>query len=261
MTMLNVQIGNLFDSSANTLVNTVNCVGVMGKGIAQEFKKRYQAMFIDYVSRCKDGSVKLGQPYCYQDQSGIKIINFPTKQHWRSPAKLENIITGLDYFIAHYNKWNVKSIAFPPLGCGNGGLPWEIVGPIMIQKLSTLPLDVDIYAPYGTKTNLLTPEFLNKPVEYETTEIKGKTHLKFKPAWIPLIEIVDQLQKHKYANPVGRTIFQKICYIMTEQGINTGFRFKQGNYGPFSNDIQDALVVLANANLIREEQLGKNDGS
>ena len=98
---MKVKIGNLFESKCNTIVNTVNCVGVMGKGIALEFKKKYPAMFRDYVNKCDFGEIKTGKPYVYEDASGMKILNFPTKDHWRSPSKLSYVVDGLDWFIEH----------------------------------------------------------------------------------------------------------------------------------------------------------------
>jgi O-acetyl-ADP-ribose deacetylase (regulator of RNase III) len=145
--MTTVKIGNLFESSAKTVVNTVNCVGVMGKGIALEFKKRYPAMFADYVKRCDAGLVQLGQPYHFSDLFGASIVNFPTKKHWRSASHLQDIEDGLDYFVSHYQQWGIESVAFPALGCGNGGLEWSAVGPLMYQKLSSLPIPIEIYAP------------------------------------------------------------------------------------------------------------------
>lgn len=254
--MTTVKIGNLFESSAQTLVNTVNCVGVMGKGIALEFKKRYPAMFQDYVKRCDAGLVQLGQPYHFSDLFGTSIINFPTKKHWRSASRLQDIERGLDYFVAHYQEWGIQSVAFPPLGCGNGGLEWADVGPLMVSRLHQLPIPVEIYAPYGTSAQQLTPGFLSKSATVNGA-IVGIHHPKMKAEWLALFEVVYQLSLQPYANPVGRTIFQKISYIMTELGVDTGFTFNRGSYGPFSEDVQAALTVAANANLIQEKQLGR----
>lgn len=140
--------GNMFESPYHTLVNTVNCVGVMGKGIAYEFKKRYPAMFKDYVNRCNAGLVKLGEPYYFSDMLGTSIINFPTKEHWRSVSRLQDIEDGLRYFVEHYQKWEIQSVAFPALGCGNGGLIWEHVAPLMYSYLNPLPIPVEIYPPF-----------------------------------------------------------------------------------------------------------------
>src|SRR5947207_12486615 len=123
-------IGDMFATKMQTLVNTVNCVGVMGKGIAQLFKQKYPEMFADYLSRCERGEVKLGRPYHFKDLSGTSIVNFPTKSHWRASTRLADVEAGLDYFAQHFNQWRITSVAFPPLGCGNGGLEWRIVGPL-----------------------------------------------------------------------------------------------------------------------------------
>lgn len=254
--MIKVIIGDLFESKTKTLVNTVNCVGVMGKGIAQIFKKRFPQMFDDYVLRCQAKQVRAGEPYLYSAQNGISIINFPTKQHWHSPSRLDDVIKGLDIFAKKYKEWGIVSIAFPPLGCGNGGLAWEVVGPIMYQQLLKLDIDIEIYAPYGTPKQQLEINFLNQFAETPNL-IKKYKQVKLKAEWVALLEIVSRLQSQAYSNPVGRTIFQKICYIFTEQGVNTGFQFKRGSYGPFSPEVKDALSILANNNLMNEQQLGK----
>ena len=254
--MIKVLIGDIFESKAKTIVNTVNCVGIMGKGIAQTFKKRFPEMFSDYAQRCKMGQVQPGVPYVYTDALGNSIVNFPTKKHWRSPSRLNDIIKGLDIFKEKYKEWNIKSVAFPPLGCGNGGLEWAAVGPIMYQKFSLLKIPVEIYAPYGTPKQHITEDFLNQP-ENNSNFVKGQREKKLRVEWVALLEVVNQLQNQPYAKPIGRTIFQKISYIFTEQGIDTGFHFKQGSYGPFSPEVQDTLSVFANANLIQEKQLGR----
>lgn len=158
--MITVKTGDLFESSAQTLVNTVNCVGVMGKGIALEFKKKYPVMFKDYVARCNEGLVQLGYPYIFPSLIDVSIVNFPTKKHWRSSSHLPDIEQGLDHFVARYEKWNIKSVAFPALGCGNGGLLWNDVGPLMYGKLHVLSIPVEIIAPRGTPDYQLTIEFL-----------------------------------------------------------------------------------------------------
>jgi O-acetyl-ADP-ribose deacetylase (regulator of RNase III)/uncharacterized protein YwgA len=254
--MFKALIGDMFESNAQTLVNTVNCVGVMGKGVAQEFKRRFPSMFEDYKVRCDHHQVRLGEPYLYRDLTGQVILNFPTKDHWRSPSRLKSIEEGLDYLVAHSAKWGIESVAMPPLGCGNGGLDWSEVGPLIYRKLKTLPINVELYAPYGTPKSELSEDFLSAPIQM-SLEGKGRKADAFKPEWAVLVEILLELQQQPYANPVGRTIFQKICYIATEMGIPTGFTFDKGSYGPFSEDIRKSLQVFANKNWLREERLGR----
>ncbi len=252
-----VKIGNIFESKAQTLVNTVNCVGVMGKGVALEFKKRYPAMFQEYVSLCKKGEVLPGKPYYYSDLSGVSIINFPTKNHWRSPSKLSYIVDGLIWFRDHYQQYKIQSVAFPPLGCGNGGLSWELVGPLMYRMLKDIPIEIEIYAPYGTKAFQLTPDFLENNCPTSPKEILGSQSMPFNPYWLLILYVVQKLNHNPYALNVGRTIFQKVCYILTRVGIPTGFQFKEGYYGPYAKEVDSAVLALSNANYMTERQLGR----
>ena len=255
--MIRVLIGNIFDSRMHTLVNTVNCVGVMGKGVAKEFKLRFPQMYLDYVERCKKKQVKLGYPYIYKDLLGISIVNFPTKEHWRSPSRFEDIVNGLRYFSSKYKEWGILSVAFPPLGCGNGGLDWRDIGPILYQCLSKLEIPVEIYAPYGTKTEYLTTDFLKRKVPLDKSSINHAVQNHVKPEWVCLLEVIRQLQTKKFAQPIGRTKYQKLCYALTDVGIPMGFNFVQGSYGPYSLEAKRAIGILANANLVVEQQKGQ----
>ncbi|NBB80630.1 MAG: Appr-1-p processing protein [Verrucomicrobia bacterium] len=254
--MIQVRIGDLFSSELQTLVNTVNCVGIMGKGIAAIFKKRYPDMFEDYKLRCEREQVRLGEPYLYTDLAGASILNFPTKRHWRASTRLADIEVGLDYFLQHYKTWGIQSIAFPPLGCGNGGLQWGTVGPLMYQKLKGLDISVEIYAPYGTPAAQLKTDFLENQRQQEFL-VKGKRPERLRPEWAALVEVLYQLEQQPYASPVGRTIFQKICYILTKLGLDTGFQFERNSYGPFAGEVTSAIGTLANKNWLMERQLGR----
>ncbi len=254
--MFKALIGDLFASNAQTLVNTVNCVGVMGKGVALEFKNRFPAMSKDYVGRCARNEVRLGEPYLYVDDTGSRIVNFPTKGHWRSSSRLVDIETGLDRLAARAFNWNITSLAVPPLGCGNGGLNWSEVGPLIYAKLQHLEFDIEVYAPYGTPKSELTTDFLTAPSQLSLTG-RGVRPSKPSPSWIPLMEVLRDLEAQPYANPVGRTIFQKIAYVLTQMGVPTGFEFGRGSYGPFSGDMKSALHDFANRNWLHEAQLGK----
>lgn len=254
--MFKALIGDLFASQAQTLVNTVNCVGVMGKGVALEFKKRFPSLFDDYAARCARKEVRLGEPYLFAGTDDRHVLNFPTKGHWRSPSRLADIESGLDHFVKHYAEWGIESIAFPPLGCGNGGLDWSEVGPLIYGKLHRLPIAIELYAPYGTPKHELTKEFLSAPTQM-TLEGKGRKHEKLNPEWVTLVEVLRELGQQPYANPVGRTIFQKICYVLTEMGVRTEFQFGKGSYGPFADEVKQALHEFANRNWVQEEPLGQ----
>jgi O-acetyl-ADP-ribose deacetylase (regulator of RNase III)/uncharacterized protein YwgA len=254
--MFRALIGDLFESRAQTLVNTVNCVGVMGKGVAEQFKRRFPPMFEDYKQRVDRKTVRLGEPYLYKAPTGQQIINFPTKDHWRSPSRLSDIERGLDYLVAHLTEWGVTRLAMPPLGCGNGGLEWAEVGPLIYQKLRAAPIVVEVYAPYGTPKQQLTEEYLLTPSQMSLGG-RGRKYAPLKPEWIVLMEVLRELEAQPYANPVGRTIFQKISYVVTEMGVPTGFHFNKGSYGPFSADVKLALHDFANRNWLSEQQLGR----
>lgn len=153
--------GDLFESGAQTLVNAVNCVGVMGKGIALEFKSRFPDMYMDYQRRCRDGNVKPGVPYLYKhgwsprvNPRGPWVLNFPTKRHWRDPSRLEDIVAGLEYVRRHCHDWAITSMAVPALGVGNGGLEWGVVLPVLQEHLELLRgVDVKIYEPLEAPAN------------------------------------------------------------------------------------------------------------
>jgi len=204
--MVKVLIGNMFESKAQTLVNTVNCVGVMGKGVALEFKKRFPDMFKDYVARCDAGQVKLGQPYLYKRLVPPWILNFPTKKHWRSMAKLDDIVNGLEYLLQHYKEWGIESLAVPPLGCGQGQLEWRVVGPTLYRYLKRMDIPVELYAPYGTPHEELRPEYLEKGAELSMPKPEW-----IKPAWMALVEILERIEQQPYHPPIGRVAFQKIA--------------------------------------------------
>ena len=139
--------GDIFRSPAQVLTNTVNCVGVMGKGVALEFKNRYPQMFSDYKSKCDQGKVKPGQPYLWEDDS-VQILNFPTKRNWRDNSLLQDIEEGLKHIASSYEQMGIQSIAMPALGCGLGGLKWSEVQPLIVKHLGCLPdLDVYVYEP------------------------------------------------------------------------------------------------------------------
>ncbi len=151
MAMVRLLTGDLFLSKAQTLVNAVNCVGTMGKGIALEFRKRFPEMYEDYVTRCAAKQVRLGVPYLFRRTMPPWILNFPTKDHWRSVSRLSDILVGLEYLKQCYQQWGVESLAVPALGCGEGQLEWEVVGPALHDHLSRLSIPVELYTPQGTQ--------------------------------------------------------------------------------------------------------------
>lgn len=136
--------GDIFTSPAQVIVNTVNTVGVMGKGIALSFKKAYPEMYKAYREACEDNTFHMGKLMLWREIDHW-ILLFPTKENWRNPSKLEYIEQGLKKFVENYMKMSINSIAFPRLGCGNGGLNWQEVKPLMEMYLKPLPIDIYIY--------------------------------------------------------------------------------------------------------------------
>ncbi len=257
MSMARVLIGDMFKSNAEALVNSVNCVGVMGKGVALEFKKRFPHMFDQYVRECNSGAIKSGVLTTYNDLFSSKmVINFPTKKHWKSPTLLSDIEAGLDYFRNHYKEWQIKSVAFPPLGCGSGGLSWSDVGPLMYSKLYDLDIVVEIYAPFGTPKEELNEEFLldrgGKTSRRRGRPIRGT----LREGEVAVLEVLKRIQQEQYTKQIGRVMFQKACYVLTEAGVPTEMVFSKNSFGPFSSDARHALIIFANNNLIKEEKAG-----
>jgi O-acetyl-ADP-ribose deacetylase (regulator of RNase III)/uncharacterized protein YwgA len=249
-----VRVGDLFESGAQTLVNTVNTEGVMGKGIAREFRKRFPDMYEDYVWRCQHNEVRLGEPYLYRGLYAPWILNFPTKRFWRSHSNLEDVKAGLRFLQEHYRGWGIESLAVPPLGAGLGGLEWRVVGRVLYKALRELDIPILLYAPHGTPDEQLTPAFLlAEPGE----SLLDAGPVRISPGWVAIAEILQRIEQEPYRWPVGRTMFQKIAYFATEAGLPTKLRFVKGSYGPFSKDVNPMKSRLLANGLLEERPLGK----
>jgi len=186
--------GNLFQSPAQTLVNTVNTVGVMGKGVALEFKRLFPEMYSQYRALCESGQFKIGQLWLYKTPQKW-VLNFPTKEHWRAPSRLEYIDAGLKKFVQVYSEMGIHSIAFPPLGCGNGQLDFENqVRPLMEHYLKNLPIDIFIYP--DRKAEFI--EHLNVE-EMEAWLRSEPSNLPFGEVWKDLIAALMQQQAYQTA--------------------------------------------------------------
>lgn len=245
-------VGDLFQSGAQTLVNTVNCAGVMGKGVALDFKRRFPEMYKDYVSRCGREQVRLGQPYLYRYPTPPWVLNFPTKDHWRNVARIEDIVRGLEHLLAHYKEWGITSLAVPPLGCGQGQLEWRVVGPTLHEYLARMDIPVHLHAPFNTPPEQLQLAFMQRSSERMQAEPE-----RIRPGWVALVEILQRLEEQPYHWPTGRIIFQKLAYVATEEGLPTGLEFVKASYGPFSDGLKAVTTRLVNNGLIREEILGR----
>jgi O-acetyl-ADP-ribose deacetylase (regulator of RNase III)/uncharacterized protein YwgA len=254
-----VVVGDMFESPAQTLVNTVNTVGVMGKGVALEFKQRYPDMFEDYARRCDRGEVVLGEPYLYRRTDPPHILNFPTKGHWRAVSRLKDIVQGLEYLRDHLAAWGITSLAVPPLGCGQGGLDWSVVGPTLYHHLARLHIPVQLFAPHGTPHRELEPRYLQRtPASATSSDATGvEVEQRVNAGWVALVAVLDRLQQDPHHWPVGKTTFQKLAYFTDAAGVPTGLSFERESYGPFARDLAKVMSRLVNNYLLSQEKLGR----
>lgn len=211
--MIKYVTGNLLDASTEALVNTVNCEGYMGKGIAYQFKLKYPLNNKDYIKACKNGELTIGKLHYFKENEKI-IINFPTKDKWRMKSKMEYIDLGLDELIKLIYSLNIKSISIPPLGSGNGGLKWNEVKELIESKLSNIP-DVDIYI-YEPIKNYTT-----KPVQSPKLSASALVLMKLKMN----LKSFDRLR------------LQKTAYFLNVFAEQEYFKFKEYKYGPYSHPI------------------------
>jgi O-acetyl-ADP-ribose deacetylase (regulator of RNase III) len=223
--------GNILDSEAQALINTVNTVGVMGKGVALQFKQAYVNNYKSYKEACKRNEIRIGRMFVTRDSnilSGEKfIINFPTKTDWRKPSEYSYIEDGLEDLINVLNKFKIKSVAIPPLGAGNGGLDWQKVKCIIESKLKYSDLDVFIYEP--------TQQILE--------HLKSE-RVKLTDARALLLYILYDLVRN--GEFVSEFSSEKVCYFLQRFGGEQYFNLKyQPNfYGPYSGKVRFVLNVL-----------------
>lgn len=229
--MIKYVTGNILDSEVEALVNTVNTDGIMGKGIALQFKKAFPTNFKLYQQACKDKIVDIGKLFITKDSnitSGTKyIINFPTKQSWRKPSEYSFIESGLDDLLRVLQVNNIKSIAIPPLGAGNGGLEWERVKNIIERKLSNSNIDILVYEP-----NAIIKEHL-KTERIKLTDARA----------LLLYVLYDLVKNGEYVSEFSS---EKICYFLQRLGAKKYFKlnFTPNFYGPYSGKVKYVLNIL-----------------
>lgn len=179
---------SIFDSPAQAVVNTVNTVGVMGKGIALSFRKLYPAMYEEYRRLCEAGRLEIGRLHVYRTPNKI-IVNFPTRKHWRNPSRPEYIEAGLKTFARQYTDYGISSVSFPQLGCGNGELNWKTqVQPLMEKYLRDLPITVYIHL-YAGKPNFV-PERLD--AEYARQVLRERRRISAAQMWQDLAALAGE---------------------------------------------------------------------
>lgn len=230
----------MFAEPVEAMVNTVNCVGVMGKGVALEFKNRWPANFRAYKTLCDAKKLKPGKMFVFDTKELFAsegpryLINFPTKAHWRSKSKMEYIEGGLDALVQVIREHRISSIAIPPLGCGNGGLNWSDVRPLIEAKLSDLnDVDIVLFAP---KDAADAPEHVhsNLPMTY--------------PRAI-LLKALNDLERF-FDGSFDRISLQKIAYFLQALGVDFKLEFSRNLHGPYSETLKLAYIVMERHGMI-----------
>lgn len=245
--MIKYTQGNILEADAEALVNTVNTVGVMGKGIALMFKEAYPANYQKYARACEEGNVRIGRMFVTEtgDLFGPKyVINFPTKEHWRSPSRLEWIEAGLEDLVAVVRNRSIGSLAVPPLGAGNGGLEWATVRDLIVRVLGTLSdTEVVIYEPTAKYQNV--------------SKRSGLTRLT--PARALIVDMV----RRYAAQGLECTILevQKLGWFLERSvwhlGLTDplGLKFQANKYGPYSDRLRHLLNGLDGSYLSASRRL------
>jgi O-acetyl-ADP-ribose deacetylase (regulator of RNase III) len=231
--MITYRKGNLLDAPVEALVNTVNTVGVMGKGIALQFKTNFPENYKAYVEAVKNGSVQLGKVLVVPiTQIGkVKyVINFPTKGHWRYPSKIDWIASGLQDLKIKVNETGIKSIALPPLGCGNGGLDWNLVRPLIENVLNNIDADVIIYEPTTEIQELLRKE-------------EKASAAKLTPVRAMLLQLLYNYRA--LGEFTSEFAAEKLGYFLQRFGEKQlKLNFQKGYYGPYSGQVRHVLYAV-----------------
>lgn len=227
MARIEIKTGDLFASGTDALVNTVNCVGIMGRGIALQFKKAYPLNYREYEAACKAGEVQPGHMFVHETGKFTPrfIINFPTKRHWKGKSRIEDIDSGLIALVQEVTARRIKSIAIPPLGAGLGGLDWNDVLPRIKSALQDIPdLEVVIYEPKGA------PELVRSKDVPNMTE--GRASL----------VILMQRYLQGLLDPFVTLIeAQKLMYFMQLAGQPLNLEYEKGHYGPYAKKLSHVL--------------------
>jgi O-acetyl-ADP-ribose deacetylase (regulator of RNase III) len=227
--MIEPKYGNILEADAEALVNTVNCVGVMGKGIALQFKQAFPDNFVQYEKACRNKEVQIGRMFTVRTErlvNPIFIINFPTKKHWKDKSRIEYIESGLRSLIQEVRDLNIKSIAIPPLGCGNGGLDWKQVRPMIVSAFAELPdVKVLLFEPHGAPDASSMPVATSKPVM-----TRARAFL------VRLMEIYCERDE-----VLTRLEIQKLAYFLQEAGEPMQLRYVKHKYGPYADNLDHVL--------------------
>lgn len=227
--MIHFKKGNILEANVEALVNTVNTVGIMGKGIALAFKKEFPENYKLYKKACDNNELKIGDLLVTQTGRPIPkyIINFPTKQHWRNTSKIEYIEKGMERLVEVIKEKDIQSIAIPPLGCGNGGLIWKNVKPVIVKGLESVKNSTEII--------LYEPGFNNQ-------SNRTKKDIKLTPARAMLLSALNSYKILGYS--INLLVAQKLAYFIQRLGEPLNLEYEKGYYGPYSHRLQHLLKHL-----------------
>lgn len=229
--MITFKTGDIFKEEADAIVNTVNCVGVMGRGIALQFKKRFPENFKVYEAACKHKEVVPGKMFVHETGSLIGpkyVINFPTKRHWRGASRMEDIESGLQDLAAVIANLNIKSIALPPLGCGLGGLDWNEVRGHIESALSQLPeVKVIVFEPKGA------PD--------AEKMVKNRKVPNMTPGRAALVELMHRYLAGLLDPFVSLLEVHKLMYFLQESGEPLRLKYQKNLYGPYAENLRHVL--------------------
>lgn len=241
--MITYTTGDLFDAQAEAIVNTVNTVGVMGKGIALQFKQRFPENYVTYKEACEKGLVKTGEVLITKNNTLFfkYIINFPTKEHWRNPSKYEYVDKGLDALIDTIKEYNIKSVAMPPLGAGNGKLEWDKVKLILNDKLSVLP---------DVKFIVYEPQ-----VRFEARDNIKKAKKNLTPIRAMLLDSFSYY--NRIEDSLNLLVAQKLAYFLQRLGEPLRLDFSKGWYGPYARNLEKVLQAMNGSYLLYQAQFNK----
>ena len=232
--MIEYKSGDILKEEADAIVNTVNCVGVMGRGIALQFKNAFPDNYKAYASACRQQAVVPGRMFVYATGRLTPprlIINFPTKRHWRGKSNLAEIEAGLDDLARVIRERGITSIAIPPLGCGLGGLDWPTVRAVIEQRLRNLPhVRIILFEPSGSPKSTAMSH-------------ANRTQV-MTPGRAALVALMDRYRRGLLDPFVTLLEVHKLMYFLQEAGEPLNLRYKQATFGPYAENLRHVLNII-----------------
>ena len=232
--MIEYKSGDILSEDAEALVNTVNCVGVMGRGIALQFKNAFRKNFTAYAAACKKKEVRPGRMFVHETGQLTNprlIVNFPTKRHWRGKSRMEDIEAGLKALAETVRQYHIQSIAIPPLGSGLGGLDWAEVKPRIEAVMAQLPdVRVILFAPEGAPAAETMAHHREAP--------------KMTAGRAALVELMRRYLAGLLDPFITLLEVHKLMYFMQEAGEPLRLKFQKGSYGPYAENLRHVLNAI-----------------